>query len=241
MLVGADLPEGHPVRVAAITRHVQEAQNPNPGRAARGQANLAKMNLSPTEHATFNPPKPPAQQQTATALLPAPAPMKLNLNENQQINQAVNRFASAQLAGLDKQLGSFKGGRLPSHVESALGLHIVGMAHQYLGTPYLWGGTTPRGFDCSGFAQFLYAKSGISIPRTSEQQWMAGSPVPKRALQPGDLVFFRGSDSVGGLPGHVGVYIGHGMMIDEPHTGSHARVESVFSFGGYMGARRYGK
>jgi len=120
-------------------------------------------------------------------------------------------------------------------------MKIVDMAHQYLGTPYVWGGESPRGFDCSGFAQYLYGKVGINIPRTTYTQWTArnGMSVKKSQLQAGDLVFFRGSDSKGGLPGHVGVYIGNGMMIDAPHTGASVRMESVANFGGYMGARRY--
>lgn len=105
----------------------------------------------------------------------------------------------------------------------------------------MWGGSSPKGFDCSGFAQYLYGKAGIRIPRTTYTQWNAPNshPVAQGDLLPGDLVFFKGSDSRGGLPGHVGIYIGGGKMIDEPHTGSYARVESVSTFGGYMGARRY--
>jgi cell wall-associated NlpC family hydrolase len=120
---------------------------------------------------------------------------------------------------------------------------IVSMARRYIGTPYVWGGESPKGFDCSGFAQYLYGKAGIRIPRTTYTQWNAPNAhaVPQSQLEPGDLVFFRGSDSRGGLPGHVGVYIGNGMMIDAPHTGSSVRVENVNTFGGYMGARRYSR
>lgn len=117
---------------------------------------------------------------------------------------------------------------------------IVSLAHEYMGTPYQWGGASPKGFDCSGFAQYLYGKAGISIPRTTYTQWQAGRPISQNQLRPGDLVFFKGSDSRGGLPGHVGIYIGGGKMIDAPHTGSDVRIDSVASFGGYMGARRYG-
>lgn len=124
--------------------------------------------------------------------------------------------------------------------ESSAANAIVGLAHEYMGTPYVWGGESPKGFDCSGFAQFLYGKAGIRIPRTTYTQWQAGRAVPSGQLAPGDLVFFKGSDSVGGLPGHVGIYIGGGKMIDAPHTGASVRVESVTGFGGYMGARRYG-
>jgi cell wall-associated NlpC family hydrolase len=124
---------------------------------------------------------------------------------------------------------------------SAQESRIVALAREYMGTPYVWGGTTPKGFDCSGFAQYLYGKVGINIPRTTYTQWTArnGRAVKKSQLAPGDLVFFRGSDSKGGLPGHVGVYIGNGRMIDAPHTGADVRVDNVASFGGYMGARRY--
>jgi cell wall-associated NlpC family hydrolase len=122
---------------------------------------------------------------------------------------------------------------------------LVALAHQYMGTPYVWGGKTPAGFDCSGFAQYIYGKVGISIPGDTYAQWAApnGRPVKQSQLQPGDLVFFRGSDAkmVNGRlsPGHVGVYIGNGQMIDAPHTGSDVRIDSIQKFGGYMGARRY--
>ena len=113
-------------------------------------------------------------------------------------------------------------------------------ASEYLGTPYAWGGGNASwptkgigrgantvGFDCSGFAQFLYAKVGVNIPRTTYDQFQSGLPVPKGQLQPGDLVFFQGSDARGGLPGHVGVYIGGGQMIDAPQTGDVVRVQSI--------------
>lgn len=140
------------------------------------------------------------------------------------------------------QAGSAK---LPSVVEKGAGAQIVNAARSYIGTPYVYGGESPKGFDCSGFAQFLYGHAGVKIPRTTYTQWTAsnGHAVPQGELQPGDLVFFKGSDAktVNGklLPGHVGIYIGGGKMIDAPHTGASVRVESVGSFGGYMGARRY--
>jgi cell wall-associated NlpC family hydrolase len=138
-------------------------------------------------------------------------------------------------------------GATESAAQKAVAASIVKMAHQYLGTPYVWGGESAKGFDCSGFAQYLYSKAGISIPRTTYDQWDApnGHKVGKRQLMPGDLVFYKGSDSrvVNGrlLPGHVGVYIGHGQVIDAYGTGYGVRVDAVFSpaLGGYMGARRY--
>ena len=117
--------------------------------------------------------------------------------------------------------------------------NVLSLAQEYLGTPYAWGGSSPTGFDCSGLAQYIYAKSGISIPRTTYTQFQTGLAVPKNKLEEGDLVFFKGSDSKGGLPGHVGIYIGGGKMIQAPHTGDVVQVSSVSSFPGYMGARRY--
>ena len=142
----------------------------------------------------------------------------------------------------------FGAGAEPSAYQvSAAGNAIVSMAHHFIGTPYVWGGTSPKGFDCSGFAQYIYGHAGIAIPRDTYDQWTAsnGHPVGKNQLLPGDLVYYKGSDSkvVNGrlLPGHVGIYIGHGKVIDAYGTGYGVRVDSVFSpaMGGYMGARRF--
>jgi cell wall-associated NlpC family hydrolase len=120
---------------------------------------------------------------------------------------------------------------------------ILGAAKQYLGTPYLWGGESPKGFDCSGLAQYLYAQENVSIPRTTYDQFQSGLTVPRSQLEAGDLVFFRGSDSkvVNGvtLPGHVGIYVGDGKFIQAPHTGSVVQVSNLSGYPGYMGARRY--
>jgi cell wall-associated NlpC family hydrolase len=115
---------------------------------------------------------------------------------------------------------------------------VVQNAIEYLGTPYAYGGESPTGFDCSGLAQYIYAKAGVSIPRTSQQQYAGGMPVSKAQLQPGDLVFYVGSDGTKTAPGHVGIYVGNNQMIVAPHTGASVEVESI-NQGGYVGARRY--
>jgi cell wall-associated NlpC family hydrolase len=103
---------------------------------------------------------------------------------------------------------------------------VVADAQQYLGVPYQWGGTEPStGFDCSGLVQHVYGDLGITLPRTSQEQVNVGTPVANLAqAQPGDLVFFEPTSSG---PGHVGIYIGNGQMIDAPHTGTDVQVQSV--------------
>jgi peptidoglycan DL-endopeptidase CwlO len=103
------------------------------------------------------------------------------------------------------------------------------IALHYLGVPYVWGGASPSGFDCSGLVMYVYAQLGISLPHYTVAQWNATDPISSPA--PGDLVFFNGL-------GHVGIYIGGGRFVDAPHTGSVVRIDSISSFGGYDGARR---
>jgi hypothetical protein len=113
---------------------------------------------------------------------------------------------------------------------------LVALAQQYLGTPYVWGGSSPKtGFDCSGFVQWLYGQQGISLPRTTYQQYGKGIPIPKTELKPGDIVFFEGSAKG---PGHEGLYIGNGKFIESPHTGAKIRISSLAGRRDFVGARR---
>lgn len=99
------------------------------------------------------------------------------------------------------------------------------------GTPYVWGGNTPSGFDCSGLTSWAYAQAGVSIPRTSGAQYAGLPKVSRSELQPGDLLFFNSPIS------HVGMYIGNGQMVEAPYTGTNVRVRSIVR-GGYVGATR---
>jgi cell wall-associated NlpC family hydrolase len=110
---------------------------------------------------------------------------------------------------------------------------VVGIAMRYLGVPYVWGGASPSGFDCSGFVMYVYAQVGVSLPHYTGAQWSAGVPVSRSDLQPGDLVFFYGL-------GHVGIYIGGGQFIHAPHTGTVVQVSSLSGWyaSNYDGARR---
>jgi peptidoglycan DL-endopeptidase CwlO len=110
---------------------------------------------------------------------------------------------------------------------------VIAYASNFLGTPYLWGGSTPSGFDCSGYTQYVFRHFGVSIGRTTYDQINNGYAVSRSDLQPGDLVLF-GSD---GNPTHVGIYVGNDMYINAPHTGDVVKIASI-DRSDYLTARR---
>jgi cell wall-associated NlpC family hydrolase len=105
------------------------------------------------------------------------------------------------------------------------------IAMRYLGVPYVWGGASPSGFDCSGLVMYVYAQLGISLGHYTGAQWSETVPISMSQAQPGDLVFFNGVS-------HVGIYIGNGQMVNAPHTGSVVRIDSIGGFGSIDGFRR---
>ncbi len=106
------------------------------------------------------------------------------------------------------------------------GGQAVALAYRFLGVPYIWGGATPDGFDCSGLTMYVYAQLGIKLGHYTGFQYYEGRRVPRDQLQPGDLVFFH-ANSIG-VPGHEGMYIGNGSFIHAPHTGDVVRISSMF-------------
>jgi peptidoglycan DL-endopeptidase CwlO len=110
---------------------------------------------------------------------------------------------------------------------------VVGIAMRYLGVPYVWGGSTPRGFDCSGFVAYVFAQIGVSLPHSSYAMLGMGTPVSISELQAGDLVFFTGAS-------HMGIYIGGGQFIHSPHTGDVVKISSLSGYysSNFAGGRR---
>ncbi len=100
----------------------------------------------------------------------------------------------------------------------------IAFAEAQLGKPYQWGGTGPDAFDCSGLVMMAYRAAGIYIPRTSQEQWAWGPRVSPNDVEPGDLVFFVGADGTPTAPGHVGIVIGDGLMIEAYATGFPIRI-----------------
>ena len=117
---------------------------------------------------------------------------------------------------------------------------LVKTTKRFLGVPYLWGGTTENGFDCSGLTMVSYRLNGLNLPRVSRSQFKKGSYVAKSKLRKGDLVFF--ATEGGKRVTHVGMYIGDGNFIHAPRTGKTVRVASLsnnFFKRTYVGGRTY--
>jgi cell wall-associated NlpC family hydrolase len=108
----------------------------------------------------------------------------------------------------------------PKPVQLTLSQRVVRLARRQLGTPYVWGGASPSGFDCSGLVSWVYGRLGIPLPHNAAALYGVGRRVSLQAMRPGDLVFFQGL-------GHVGLYIGHGRMIHAPQTGRSVEIERL--------------
>jgi peptidoglycan DL-endopeptidase CwlO len=126
---------------------------------------------------------------------------------------------SSQLCTQNSQLASFV-------APNALVSEAVSYAEAQLGKPYLFGGTGPAAFDCSGLVMMAYRAAGVDIPRTADQQWVGLPHVPAAQVLPGDLVFFAGADGTPTAPGHVGLVIGKNTMIEAYADGTPVRVST---------------
>lgn len=121
---------------------------------------------------------------------------------------------------------------------SSLAGSVLSKAAQYLHTPYVWGGTSPRGFDCSGFVQYVFRQYGYNLPRTAADQAAAGKKVSKKDLKPGDLVYFASGGSID----HIGIYVGNGKFIhsSSPRSGGviYTSLSESYYAARYAGATR---
>lgn len=130
-------------------------------------------------------------------------------------------------------------GRAVPPIGREAGAALVGVAAQFIGTPYRYGGATPQGFDCSGLVYYVHSRIGLTVPRTADQQSRAARAVKLSALEPGDLVFFRlDSRKVD----HVGIYAGRGRFIHAPSTGkvvSYAYLDDPYYRKRLVGAGRF--
>ena len=109
---------------------------------------------------------------------------------------------------------------MPTVVQAA----AVAYAESQIGTPYVWGGTSPKtGFDCSGLVVWAYGLAGVVVPRVANDQWHAEPHVAMGQLVPGDLIFF----GTGDYADHVGIYVGGSAMVDAPYTGADVRIDTI--------------
>ena len=138
-------------------------------------------------------------------------------------------FRKGQSTGVTPSAWALNGG-----ANSATAEKIIATAKQYIGVPYVWGGSTPSGFDCSGYVQYVFRLHGITLPRTSKEQFTVGSWVSKANLKPGDLVYFN-TDGSG--VSHLGIYIGNNQFI---HASSSKGVTITSLSNSYWAARYYG-
>lgn len=127
--------------------------------------------------------------------------------ENRDSKNAPLFFRGGKSTGVTPSPAALKGGSS----DSTTGETIVATAKKYIGVPYVWGGTSPSGFDCSGLVQYVFQAHGISLPRTSKQQWTVGTSISKSQLKVGDLVFFANTYTTG--VSHVGIYVGDNQFI----------------------------
>lgn len=152
---------------------------------------------------------------------------------------AVKRFQTDKGLDVDGIIGeatykALMNKEMPPNRGNSAVRNVLRAAYSVIGSPYVFGGTSPYGFDCSGFTQYAFKRAGISLPRTADEQLYSGRQIPMSNLRPGDLIFY--STYAAGAS-HVGIYVGNGNFI---HSGSSTGVIVSSAFTGYWGARYYG-
>ena len=158
--------------------------------------------------------------------------------------EAVKDFQAAQGLAVDGMVGpstyeALLGKTMPqvSRGSNSIARRIIAESMQYIGVPYYFGGTTPAGFDCSGYVRYVFANAGIYLPRTADAQYDYGYPISSAEMVPGDLVFFSTYEYG---PSHVGIYLGNGKFINASSSRGVVIDSLHSSYWGacYIGARR---
>jgi len=156
------------------------------------------------------------------------AAMNQKVGQMQAKENVLNSSAFAQALAIFQQTGQYP---TPTITGDSLGEQALRLALTRIGDPYVWGGSGPGDFDCSGLVMWAYAQVGISLDHFTGDQWNEGEHISRSQLQPGDLVFFFADIS------HVGLYVGNGMMLDAPTFGQDVQIQPVF-WDAYVGAVR---
>ena len=195
---------------ASAAPESQDLATPDAGATTLSDTALASLSLSPTVVVASDVDFALDGDVTASSK-PAPAPKPVvTTTARTTTSRTTTRTATTTAAT------STASSSVPA---SAFGSTIASIALRYIGVPYVYGGNTPSGFDCSGFTQYVYAQAGISIPRSSDAQRYAGTVVSYADARTGDLIW---------SPGHVGIYLGNGQHIAARNPDTPIYVSSIF-------------
>lgn len=166
-------------------------------------------------------------EQTEISVTPAPEPVKVT-TPTRTVTAAASRTAertttatTAATTAATTEVAPVVEAAAPASVApaSAAGSSIIDIASRYVGVPYVTGGSTPNGFDCSGFTSYVFAQAGISLPRTSGEQGKIGTVISRDQAQPGDLIY---------SPGHIAIYAGGNTQIDAPKPGKTVQFREIW-------------